>query len=103
METINQKLYIKVHPRENAEDYIIENTELISDMKGAIIGNICISYFSTVLIEAIYNDSKSISIVNLMKNDQGLDRDFGIFYEDRIRKPENLEELFQEINEYLKK
>lgn len=103
MKTINQKLYIKVHPRENPEDYIIENTELISDMKEAIIGNICISYFSTVLIEAIYNDSKSISIVNLMKEDKGLDRDFGIFYEDRIKKPKNITDLYQEINDYLDK
>lgn len=103
MGTFNQKLYIKVHPRENSEDYLLENTELISDMNEAIVGNICISYFSTVLIEAIYNDSKSISIVNLMKDDKGLDCDFGIFYEDRIKKPENFDELFQEINECLKK
>lgn len=101
MKTKNQRLYIKVHPRENAKDYLIENTEFINDIKEGIIGKLCISYFSTVLIEAIYNDSKAISIVNLVEDDKGLDRDYGIFYEDRIIKPNNFEELFREIDKYL--
>lgn len=98
LESKNQKLYIKVHPNENPSEYIFKNTELITDFKDSIIGNMCISVLSTVLLEAIYNDSFSISIIHLVSNTSELVGDSEFLKDRYILKPKDDKELIELID-----
>ena len=61
---LNQTLFIKLHPLESKGDYKnIKNITFIDNFDEAIQSNICISRKSTILIEALYNKSKSIAIL----------------------------------------
>lgn len=63
-EMLNQTLYLKLHPLEKQSDYQgFKNIKFISDFDESIQSNICISRKSTILIEALYNNSKSIAIL----------------------------------------
>lgn len=63
-EMLNQTLYLKLHPLEKQSDYQgFKNIKFISDFNESIQFNICISRKSTILIEALYNNSKSIAIL----------------------------------------
>jgi hypothetical protein len=54
---------LKLHPKEKQEEYQKYNLEIIEDFNEAIIGNICFSRKSTILLEALYNDSISSAIL----------------------------------------
>ncbi|MCM3124167.1 MULTISPECIES: hypothetical protein [unclassified Mesobacillus] len=98
LESKNRKLFIKVHPLENYSDYKINNTELIDDFEDAISNNICISLFSTVLVEATYNKSTPISIIYLLNNTEDLTGRFDFLNDERILKPIDKESLFKDID-----
>ena len=93
-----QMLYIKVHPLEKSSEYSIENTEIISDFNDAIVGNICISALSTILVEAIYNNSKPISIINLINGARELSGDTEFLNDIRIFKPKDEKTLMELMN-----
>lgn len=101
LESQKQKLYIKVHPLEKSSDYIIENTEMINELEKAIVGNICISLCSTVLMEAIYNESLSISIIHLVNGVIDLTGSNAFLNERRILKPENEIALLEIIDQFI--
>jgi hypothetical protein len=105
LKTIDKKLYIKVHPRENSKHYVLDNCIIINDLKSAILGNICISLNSTVLLEAVYNNSTVISLINILKDEEfGGDIDNLVHLNDkRIYKPNSLENVFSIINTELAK
>ncbi len=97
----NEKLYIKVHPLERNSDYLIENTEIINSFEEAIFGNLCISLSSTILLEALYNDSLSLSIIYLVNDVFELTGDNQFLNDTRILKPQDKVALFKIIDEFL--
>lgn len=58
------EVFIKLHPSENKEKYteILKEIKVIDDISEAVSSMVCISFFSTCLVEALYNNSYSISI-----------------------------------------
>ena len=61
---LNQTLYIKLHPLEKKSEYKdLMNIKFIENFDEAIQSNICISRKSTILLEALYNDSTSIALL----------------------------------------
>ena len=61
---LNQTLYIKLHPLEKKSEYKdLINIKFIENFDEAIQSNICISRKSTILIEALYNNSKPIALL----------------------------------------
>jgi hypothetical protein len=63
LKDFNVSLKLKLHPKEKQEEYQKYNLEIIEDFNEAIIGNICFSRKSTILLEALYNDSISSAIL----------------------------------------
>lgn len=62
----NIPLFIKLHPADTLENYeclFDMGIKEIREFDSAICGNICVSRKSTVLLEAIYNQSKAIAIL----------------------------------------
>ena len=60
---------VKLHPVDLISNYpILKKKDLIQDFRDAISNNIVVSRNSTVLLEAVYNNSKSFSVL-LSKND----------------------------------
>lgn len=97
----NSKLFIKIHPDENENIYKIVNTTIIKDYDQAISGNICISFFSTILLEAIYNNSISISLIKILNKDYEKCNKYDFLADNRILKPSTIEELVEIINKNL--
>ena len=97
LKNMNEKLFIKVHPIENSKDYLFYNCEIVDNFDEAIFGNICVSFISTALIEAIYNESVAISITNLVKNGDLLDGNRYFLNDSRIIKPESWDEYISEF------
>lgn len=62
------KLYLKLHPVDKKENYKEFNVNYISDYELSLTGNICISRKSTILLEAIYNQSLPIAIITNPKD-----------------------------------
>lgn len=102
LEGNGQKLYLKVHPLESSNNYEFPNVEFIEDINEALVENICVSFCSTVLIEALYNSSLSVSIANLIDSEFVL-RPEGAFLRDgRIFLPQEKDELLEFIKEIVK-
>lgn len=84
----NIDIIVKPHPRENLKFYNnISNLKIITDFDYAITGNICIARRSTVLIEALYNNSDANAIIinandyAIYKNYPSLqDKDINVFF-----------------------
>ncbi len=100
LKTKNKKLYLKVHPKESPIEYIFENTQIIGDFCDSIVGNICISMVSTILLEAIYNDSIPISIIYLGDASSELTGYIEFLSDDRIYKPKDENALIELINKF---
>ena len=61
---LDQTLYIKLHPLEDVSFYKdYKNIKFINDFDRAIQSNICISRKSTILVEALYNQSIPIALL----------------------------------------
>ncbi|MGI6732413.1 MAG: hypothetical protein ACOX5F_11070 [Anaerovoracaceae bacterium] len=98
---IRNRVYIKTHPNESDTSYKIGNIEFIDKFDDAIYQNICISLASTVLLEAIYNKSISISIVNLIESKIALTNNYEFLNDKRILKPKDEKSLIDMIIKYL--
>jgi len=66
-------LYLKLHPRDRIENYneIKDNVKIVRETDGYIVNNICIARTSTVLLEAVHNNSVAISF--LINNKDNID------------------------------
>lgn len=62
------KLYLKLHPGDNKANYEGMDVEYVTDYELSLTGNICISRKSTILLEAIYNNSLPIAIITNLKD-----------------------------------
>lgn len=94
---LHRKLYIKVHPVENPEYYKDMDVEVFSDYDVSLTGNICISRKSTILLEAIYNNSIPIAIITNPK-DQATFNQFPALNAKEIIKTYSVEELGRVIS-----
>ena len=63
------KLSLKLHPKDNINEYLIYKLDFVEDFDMSISNNICFARKSTVLLEAIYNNSSSAAIL-LNKKDE---------------------------------
>jgi hypothetical protein len=64
LSTILEEVSVKLHPLDSKRNYkTIANLSYIDDFKLAISNNICIARKSTILIEALYNQSIPIAVL----------------------------------------
>lgn len=96
------RLCLKLHPGDKKSDYESLDVDILTDYNEALSGNICISRKSTILLEAIYNDSVPISIITNVK-DQTIYDNFPSLQSDKIIKTHTVEELMAEIEKYYSK
>lgn len=90
------RLCLKLHPGDKKTDYENLDVDILTDYNEALCGNICISRKSTILLEAIYNDSVPISIITNVK-DQTIYDNFPSLQSDKIIKTHTVNELMTEI------
>lgn len=90
------RLCLKLHPGDKKSDYDNLDVDILTDYNEALCGNVCISRKSTILLEAIYNDSVPISIITNVK-DQTIYDNFPSLQSDKIIKTHTVEELMIEI------
>lgn len=89
-------LYLKLHPGDNKDNYKGLDVEFYTDYELSLTGNICISRKSTILLEAIHNNSVPIAIITNPK-DQSTFNQFPALNAKEIIKTYNVEELVDVI------
>ncbi|MDB4419804.1 hypothetical protein N9269_01305 [Akkermansiaceae bacterium] len=62
-------LCLKIHPKDILREYKKYNLEIIKDLAEAITNNLCFARKSTILLEALYNNSQSSAIILNSKDD----------------------------------
>ena len=90
------KLYVKLHPGDTKDHYEGCDYNYITDYNMSLTHNICVSRKSTVLLEALYNDTVAIAIITTQK-DKAVFETFPSLNSDRIIKTYNVNDLFDEI------
>lgn len=89
-------LYVKLHPGDTKAHYDGCDYNYITDYAMSLTHNICISRKSTVLLEALYNDTTAIAIITTQK-DKAVFETFPSLNSDKIIKTYNVDDLFEEI------
>ena len=92
LHSLNFPLSVKLHPYDNLNDYIDYDIEIIKDFKSAIYGNICFARKSTILLEALYNNSKASAII-LNQKDKTIFNNFPSLQIDAIEQANSINEL----------
>lgn len=90
------KLFLKLHPKDLKTDYTKFNISIIDNFEEAIIDNICFSRKSTILLEAIYNDSSAASIL-INSKDKSIFHTFPSLQTEKIKITESIPELYNWI------
>lgn len=90
------KLFVKLHPGDTEAHYAGCNYSYISDYTKSLSYNICVSRKSTVLLEAIYNNSTAIAIITTKKDKSVFDT-FPSLQSEKIIKTYSVKDLFDEI------
>ena len=88
----NIDLYIKLHPKDNENNYRSYQLNYIHNLEESLIGNICFSRKSTTLLECIYNNSKAAAIL-INAKDKALFSTFPSLNTSDIYVSESLESL----------
>lgn len=101
LEAIGKKLYLKLHPGDNRNNYEGMHVEYITDYELSLTGNICISRKSTILLEAIYNQSLPIAIITNVKDQTMFDL-FPSLNAKEIKKTYSVDELYCVIKENIR-
>ena len=93
------EIKIKLHPSDSKSNYsMFPNAEFLEDFDEAISNNICLARKSTILIEALYNNSEAIAIL-IDKNDKfDFQNIFPALSEKKIKIVESSEELINLID-----
>lgn len=86
---------VKLHVKDNLDNYkpVINETSLIDDFDQAISNNICIARKSTVLLEAIYNQSIPIAVLSDSKDKAYFDFMFPSLHDEKIERVYSLDDL----------
>lgn len=94
----NYEVFLKLHPKDTIENYkdFITDVKLIEEFDEAIQGNICIARKSTVLVEALYNQSIAIAVI-LNQKEQELYNLFPSLNDIQIEKVYSLKKLNSEL------
>lgn len=96
LEEDGKTLYLRLHPKDNREDYIPFGLNILDDFNDAICNNICIARKSTVLIEAIYNNSKASAIL-LNEYDKTVFNNFPSLQSEKIASFTDVDSLYRWI------
>lgn len=94
----NLGFYIKLHPKDKKADYerYSDDVKFIDDFSLSVRDNICISRKSTILLEAVYNNSDAAAIL-LNKKDELIFNNFPSLQDERINVFGSIETLFEWI------
>lgn len=98
-----EKLYIKQHPLKKYDCLKNLNFIEVETLEEAVSGNLCIGLFTTALIDAVFNDSETVSILKIVGNETLYKKHKDVFEGCGINIVESEEELFKKIEGYLKK
>lgn len=90
------KVLVKLHPGDSKSNYHDCDFEYITDYAKAMTNNICVSRKSTVLLEAVYNNSTSIAIITTNK-DRNVFETFPSLKSDKIIKTYSTDDLLEQI------
>ena len=90
------EILVKLHPGNKRDHYTDCNFKYISDYGESLTGNICVSRKSTVLLEAVYNNSTAIAIITTQKDKSVFDT-FPSLQSDKIIRTYNVLDLYKEI------
>jgi len=93
------ELYLKLHPSDKISDYENLDAKILTDYSESLCNNICISRKSTILLEAIYNNSVPVSIITNVK-DQTIFDNFPSLQSEKIIKTHSVDELVSVIENY---
>lgn len=98
-EMLNQTLYLKLHPLEKKSEYKgLINIMFIENFDEAIQANICISRKSTILIEALYNNSTPIALLIDEQDKFDYSNSFPSLWDSSINKCYSYDTLIDLIN-----
>ncbi|MBI9008546.1 MAG: hypothetical protein JEZ05_00820 [Tenericutes bacterium] len=97
------QLYIKLHPKDREIHYSKFKNRLnfLDSFEEAIGNNICLSRKSTILVEALYNNSKSIAII-INQKDKATLATFPSLQDGRIFKIFSIQNLRKKLDEIIK-
>ncbi|MBY5949929.1 hypothetical protein KUV23_03030 [Algoriphagus marincola] len=98
----NLNLTLKLHPKDKRSDYLMYNIEILDNIENAIVNSICISRKSTILLEAIYNNSAACAIL-LNRKDETLFYSFPSLQDAKINVTNSIEGLYNWINKHYQK
>jgi hypothetical protein len=90
------EILVKLHPGDTKEHYSDCDFKYITDYGEAMTNNICIARKSTVLLEAVYNNSTAIAIITTTK-DKSVFNTFPSLQSEKIIKTYNVQDLYKEI------
>lgn len=95
-----KSIYIKLHPNDNISRYNLQskNYTILTDFVDSITDNICIGRNTTVLFEALYNNSISFSILINPKDLYYSEYMYPTLSDHRITKVFSLDTLVDHIN-----
>ena len=99
LDSFNVEYRVKLHVKDSLNNYdqYVSESMLVSDFDEAISNNICIARKSTVLLEAIYNESISIAVLIDEKDKRYVEYMFPSLTDEEIRKVYTPEELRCEL------
>lgn len=96
------KLCVKIHPLEEVKNYIkYDNVSIIDDFETAINSNICIARKSTILLEALYNNSISVAIITDLQDKFDYENLFPSLIDTQIQKAYNINDLLKTLKLYI--
>lgn len=93
----NLNLTLKLHPKDKKSDYLKYNIEILDSIEDAIVNSICVARKSTILLEALYNNSLASAIL-LNSKDEALFYSFPSLQNAKINVANSVEGLNDWIN-----
>lgn len=96
------KLYVKQHPTCTYDMKHYKNVEELKTLEEAICNNFCIGFFTTALIESVFNNSKAVSILKMIDEKALYIKHKDIFEGCGVHCVESESELFEKLDGYLK-
>jgi len=93
------EVFLKLHPQDKLDNYkeYTNKISVLDNINDAINNNICISRKSTILVEALYNDSIAIAILINDLDKNMMENYFPSLTDKRILKFYNLEDMIKYI------
>lgn len=98
--SLTQTLFLKLHPLEKKDYYKdVKGIEFIENIDEAIQSNICISRKSTILVEALYNNSQSLALLVDEQDAYDFANTFPSLSDPRITKLYSFQDLFKYLGD----